>query len=153
MACHGNPSSLVADIVKSGALQFSAAVFASFGSAALRLDRAAVARNRRAPAPFAALAFFNQKPHFAGTTHASPAYVKVHTVAAIMTDRSIAYRAWSAECLGWAQQTTDHSLRLAFLTLAQRWMDLAKESADPVVGQQQQQIQPKNSKAAASSTG
>ena len=59
-----------------------------------------------------------------------------------MRNRSEIYRAWSAECLDWAHRTTDKPTRLAFLTMAKRWMEIARESQS-LVGQQQQQIQPK----------
>jgi hypothetical protein len=60
-----------------------------------------------------------------------------------MSERSQLYRAWSMECLDFAQQATDNAIRLAFLTMAQRWMDLAHEAGRPVAVQQQQQIQPR----------
>ncbi len=58
-----------------------------------------------------------------------------------MRDRSVAYRAWSAECLDWAQRVNDSTLRIAFLTMAQRWKELADEHRQGAVGQQQQQVQ------------
>jgi len=36
------------------------------------------------------------------------------------------YRDWAAECLRLAQTETDAAMRLRFLTMAQRWLDLAE---------------------------
>ena len=36
------------------------------------------------------------------------------------------YRAWAAECLRLAQTETDEAARVRFLTMAQRWLDLAE---------------------------
>jgi hypothetical protein len=40
------------------------------------------------------------------------------------------YRAWAAECLRLAQTETDEAARVRFLTMAQRWLDLAEGHAD-----------------------
>jgi hypothetical protein len=36
------------------------------------------------------------------------------------------YRDWAAECLRLAQAEADLAMRLRFLTMAQRWLDLAE---------------------------
>lgn len=60
-----------------------------------------------------------------------------------MEDRILAYRTWAAECLDYALRSPDESLRTAFLTMAQRWIDLAdSEIKSQPIAQQQQQIQP-----------
>ena len=36
------------------------------------------------------------------------------------------YRGWAAECLRLAQTETDQAARVRFVTMAQRWLDLAE---------------------------
>ena len=36
------------------------------------------------------------------------------------------YRQWAAECLRLAQTETDQAARVRFLSMAQRWLDLAE---------------------------
>jgi len=36
------------------------------------------------------------------------------------------YREWAAECLRLARTETDEAARVRFLTMAQRWLDLAE---------------------------
>jgi hypothetical protein len=80
-----------------------------------------------------------------------------------MPDRSDDFRRAAQECLQLARATSDPTTHATFLTMAQKWFDLANEAPGqarldaalqefnvrqmepkPVVRQQQQQIQPKH---------